>query len=100
MLMANKEGVYLIERPLLDFDIYPVGVGDLITSVFVGSLFNTKDAVRAFEQTNQAVYEVMKVTKALGERELQIIAAQEYLSTQNIEYFLHSGCVFIASRLG
>ncbi|AGH82265.1 pyridoxine kinase [Psychromonas sp. CNPT3] len=87
MLMANKEGVYLIERPLVDFDIYPVGVGDLITALFVGSLFKTKNAVHAFEQTNQAVYEVMKVTKALGERELQIIAAQEKLSTHNIEYF-------------
>lgn len=86
MLMANQNGVYLVKRPLLDFSIYPVGVGDLITSIFVGNLLKTKDSVLSFENTNQAVYEILKVTKNLKERELQRIEAQDHITTNHVKH--------------
>jgi pyridoxine kinase len=87
LLLATEQGVYLIQRPLFKFPIPPVGVGDLTTSVFTGNLLKTKDPCVAFEKTNQTVYEIIKKTKELGERELQIIAAQDYISSGPIEYF-------------
>lgn len=87
MLMASKEGVYLIERPLINFDREPVGVGDLITSLFVGNLLSTDNAITAFEKTNQAVYQILKTTKELNEWELQIIEAQDDITCNAIEYF-------------
>ncbi|AZQ84410.1 pyridoxal kinase PdxY [Colwellia sp. Arc7-635] len=87
MLMATEEGVYLIERPLIDFSIPVIGVGDLTTSLFTGNLLKTKSPIEAFEKTNQSVYDIVSKTKALAERELQIIAAQDYISDGKIEYF-------------
>jgi pyridoxal/pyridoxine/pyridoxamine kinase len=62
-------------------------VGDLTTSLFTGNLLKTKSPIEAFERTNQSVYDIVSKTKALAERELQIIAAQDYISDGKIEHF-------------
>jgi pyridoxine kinase len=87
MLLATEQAIFLINRPLIEFPIPPVGAGDLTTSVFTGNLLETKAPCLAFEKTNQTVYEIIKKTKELGERELQIIAAQDYISSGPIGYF-------------
>lgn len=86
MLMVSDEGAYLIERPLIDFNRAPVGVGDLITAIFVGNFLQSNNAVNAFEKTNQTVYQILKTTQSLGEWELQTIAAQEYITAGAIEF--------------
>ncbi|MCS0350778.1 pyridoxal kinase PdxY [Vibrio ordalii] len=79
MLLGSAQGLFLITRPLLDFVRQPVGVGDLITSLFTGYYLNNHDALKSFELCNHAVYHVLKQTAEQGEWELQIIAAQEEL---------------------
>lgn len=87
MLMATEEGVYLIERPLIDFSIPLIGVGDLTTALFTGNLLQTNSPCEALQKTNQSVYAVVSKTKTLEERELQIIAGQDSISDGVIEYF-------------
>ncbi|WP_102868531.1 pyridoxal kinase PdxY [Pseudovibrio exalbescens] len=76
MVLATSEGPYLAQRPHLVFDRQPVGVGDLISAVFLAGLLSGRSPVAAFEHTHNAVYGVLQKTKALGEWELQTITAQ------------------------
>ncbi|MDA9555878.1 pyridoxal kinase PdxY [Vibrio sp.] len=77
MMLATKEGHYLAQRPHLDFDKQPVGVGDLISALFTGGLISGKSPMEAFEHAHNACYGILKETHARGEWELQTIAAQE-----------------------
>lgn len=81
MLLACEQGVFMVTRPLIDFVRQPVGVGDLITSLFTGHYLNNIDAVRAFELCNNAVYSVLTETANCQQWELQIIPAQEALAS-------------------
>ncbi|MDD7911432.1 pyridoxal kinase PdxY [Pseudovibrio exalbescens] len=76
MVMATGEGTYLAQRPHLTFERQPVGVGDLISAVFMAGLLTGRSPLAAFEHTHNAVYGVLKTTQALDEWELQTIAAQ------------------------
>lgn len=76
MMLADKNGCYLIKRPHLDFDKAPVGVGDLITALFTGGLMKGWSPVASFEYANNASYGVLQVTQKIGAWELQTILAQ------------------------
>lgn len=76
IMLATEEGCYLAQRPQLDFDRQPVGVGDLITGLFTAGLTQGLSPVAAFEHAHNAVYGVLKVTKEKGAWELQTILAQ------------------------
>ncbi len=81
MMFANGQGSHLAQRPHLPFERQPVGVGDLITSVFAAGYLNGLSEVEAFQHCNNAVYGVLKATQNKGEWELQTIAAQhEFVS--------------------
>ena len=76
MLLANATGTYLAQRPHLAFERQPVGVGDMISSVFLAGLIQRLGDVAAFEHCHNAVYGVLKHTQEMAEWELQTIAAQ------------------------
>lgn len=76
-LLATKDAAWHITRPLIEFDRHPVGVGDLISGLFLASLLKGMDEKAAFEFTTAAVYEVMLATKAANEFELQLVASQD-----------------------
>ncbi len=81
MMFASAQSSYLAQRPHLPFERQPVGVGDLITSVFAAAYLNGLSEVKAFQHCNNAVYGVLKATQEKGEWELQTIAAQtEFVS--------------------
>ncbi|SDQ21755.1 pyridoxal kinase PdxY [Pseudovibrio sp. Tun.PSC04-5.I4] len=85
MMLATPDGNYLAQRPHLSFDRQPVGVGDLITSVFAAGYLNGATAVEAFEHCNNAVYGILKATHDKAEWELQTIAAQnEFISPSDV----------------
>ncbi|GAL03715.1 pyridoxal kinase PdxY [Photobacterium aphoticum] len=76
MMLATQEGCWLAQRPHLEFDKQPVGVGDLISALFTGQFLARDNAVDAFAHCNDACYAVLKATSDRGEWELQTIAAQ------------------------
>ncbi|AJR08571.1 pyridoxal kinase PdxY [Photobacterium gaetbulicola] len=76
MMLATQEGCWLAQRPHLEFDKQPVGVGDLISALFTGQYLAKGNAEAAFSHCNDACYAVLKETSQRGEWELQTIAAQ------------------------
>ncbi|UJF17542.1 pyridoxal kinase PdxY [Vibrio sp. SS-MA-C1-2] len=79
MMLATEEGCYIAQRPHLEFDKAPVGVGDLISSLFTGAILKGGTPRQAFEHCHNAAYGVLKETQNRGEWELQTIAAQQEL---------------------
>ncbi|MBQ4891560.1 pyridoxal kinase PdxY [Shewanella sp. MMG014] len=79
MMLATESGCYITQRPQLEFDKQPVGVGDLISALFTGGLLNGMSEVDAFEHATNACYGVLKETHQRQEWELQTIAAQNEL---------------------
>ncbi|KJF89955.1 pyridoxal kinase PdxY [Photobacterium leiognathi] len=77
MMLATAEGCFLAQRPHLKFDKQPVGVGDLISSLFTAGLLKGWAPEQAFEHAHNACYAVLKETSRRGEWELQTIAAQD-----------------------
>lgn len=75
-ILATPHACFLVQRPKLDFEKAPVGVGDLITSVFTACLVKGMSAISAFRHTNNAVYGVLEITSDNNEWELQTIASQ------------------------
>ncbi len=80
MLLVTPEVAWHVERPLIEFTRQPVGVGDLISGIFLSRLLMGDSHREALEFTNASVYEVMLATKEAGEFELQLVAAQERLA--------------------
>ena len=78
MLLVTAEEAWHIDRPLVDFGVrQPVGVGDLTSGLLLVNLLKGEALDKALEHVTAAVYEVMLTTHAMGEYELQIVAAQD-----------------------
>lgn len=80
MLLATSEGAWRVAAPLLHFDRPPVGVGDLTSGVFLAKILQGASMQEALEHTAASYNAVMQATKALGEYELQTVAAQDALA--------------------
>lgn len=78
MLLASKDACFTITRELFKFSSNPVGVGDLISALFLGHILKERPLVEAFELCNTAVYQVLKHTFQQASYELKIIDSQEY----------------------
>ena len=78
MLLVTASEAWHIDRPLVDFGVrQPVGVGDLTSGLLLVNLLKGEALDKALEHVTAAVYEVMLATHAMGEYELQIVAAQD-----------------------
>ncbi|GAM59876.1 pyeidoxal kinase [Vibrio ishigakensis] len=75
-MLATPKACYLVQRPELDFEKAPVGVGDLITAIFTACITKQMSPVAAFRHTNNAVFGVLEVTQDQDTWELQTIAGQ------------------------
>ncbi|MNI72552.1 Pyridoxamine kinase [compost metagenome] len=92
MLLVTASQAWHISRPLVDFgERQPVGVGDLTSGLLLVNLLKGEALDKALEHVTAAVYEVMLTTQAMGEYELQVVAAQERI--------VQPGCEFKAVRL-
>ncbi len=76
MILAMPKACYLAQRPSIDFDLQPVGVGDLISAIFTSCLVKNMSPVTSFRHAHNAVYGVLEITKDYGTWELQTINAQ------------------------
>lgn len=79
MMLATEGHCYMVQRPFLDFEREPVGVGDLISALFTAGLLSELSPVKAFEHANNACYGVLRETHRRDEWELQTVAAQQSL---------------------
>ena len=76
MLAVARDAAWRIATPLIHFDVAPNGTGDAVAALFAAHWLETGDAARALGQSASAIFAVLEETARLGERELQLVAAQ------------------------
>jgi len=76
LLVSTAEGAWRVATPLLPIAVN--GAGDAVAALFLAHWLKTGgDPAAALSAAASAIYAVLKETKARGEREIQLIAAQD-----------------------
>jgi pyridoxine kinase len=78
LLAADDTGAWLVSTPLLPLSVN--GAGDLTAALFLAHLLETGSAAKALGLTASSVWAVLEETARSGEREIQIVAAQEAIA--------------------
>lgn len=91
MLLDGPDGAFLVATPRLDLSPMPNGAGDCVAALFLAKFLETGDGQLALSHAASAIYAVFRATRDAGQRELQIIAAQDQL--------VHPSRYFSASRV-
>ena len=79
MLAVTRDAAWRIVTPLIAFEIMPNGTGDAVAALFTAHWLASGDIAQALGQSTSSIYAVLEATRAMGERELQLIAAQDRL---------------------
>ncbi len=86
MVLSTESYRYHLARPLYEFEHRPLGVGDLICSVFTAHLVNGKTPLAAFELSANTANHVMAMTKENQSRELALIDSQTKIKHPELIY--------------
>jgi pyridoxine kinase len=78
LLASSAAGAWLVETPLLP--LAANGAGDAVAALFLGHWLSRGDIAAALEAAGSAIHAVLNQTLASGEREIQLIAAQDTLA--------------------
>jgi pyridoxine kinase len=84
MLAATASGVWLVETQHLTMTAS--GAGDAVSALFLGHWLRAGDIATALTAAASSIYAVLERTLEAGERELQLVAAQEYLVTPRVRF--------------
>jgi pyridoxine kinase len=79
MVAVSREAAWRITTPLIGFEIMPNGTGDTVAALFTAHWLGDGDVASALGKAASSIYAVLETTRALGERELQLVAAQDHL---------------------
>lgn len=84
MLAADDAGAWLVQTPHLPMKAN--GSGDVTAALFTAHYVETGSAQIALERTASSVYDLLNATLESGERELQLIEAQEYYANPRMQF--------------
>ncbi|WP_122818739.1 pyridoxal kinase PdxY [Nocardioides pantholopis] len=84
MMAVTGEGAWLVQTPYLPMKAN--GSGDVTSALFTAHLHSTGDPAVALARTASSVFSVLRTTLDSGERELQIIAAQDAIASPAEEF--------------
>ncbi|MCR2185573.1 hypothetical protein NSX52_23730, partial [Salmonella enterica] len=76
MLAVDDAGAWLVQTPHLPMKAN--GSGDVTAALFTAHYVATGSAQTALERTASSVYDLLQATLDSGERELQLVEAQEF----------------------
>src|SRR6185436_17911108 len=79
MLAVTPNAAWRVVTPLIAFEIMPNGTGDAVAALFTAHWLEGGDVAAALAGSASAIYGVLEATRAMGERELQLVAAQDRL---------------------
>ena len=79
MVAVSRDAAWRVSTPLIGFDIAPNGTGDAVAALFSAHWIDSGDVAEALGKAASSIFAVLEVTRALGERELQLVAAQDRL---------------------
>ncbi|MDF2562120.1 MAG: pyridoxal kinase PdxY [Microbacterium sp.] len=84
MLAADDQGAWLVQTPHLPMKAN--GSGDVTAALFTAHYVETGSAKIALERTASSVYDLLKATLESGERELQLVEAQEFYANPQMQF--------------
>lgn len=84
MLAADENGAWLVQTPHLPMKAN--GSGDVTAALFTAHYVETGSAKVALERTASSVYDLLKATLESGERELQLVEAQEFYANPQMQF--------------
>lgn len=84
MLAVDAHGAWLVETPYLPMKAN--GSGDVTAALFTAHYVETGSAKIALERTSSSVFDLLKLTLESGDRELQLIEAQESYAHPTMQF--------------
>jgi len=84
LLAVAEAGSWLVETPLLP--LTASGAGDAVAALFLGHWLRSGDIATALEAAAGAIHAVLRQTLAAGQREIQLIAAQDALVAPPVRF--------------
>ncbi|WP_433379725.1 pyridoxal kinase PdxY [Actinoplanes sp. CA-142083] len=84
MLVVDAAGAWLVTTPHLPFKAN--GSGDVTAALFTAHYVATGNAALALERTASSVFDLIGTTYRSGERELQLIEAQEFYAHPRMQF--------------
>jgi len=84
MLAVRDDETWLVATPRLPMKAN--GSGDVTAALFTAHLLATDSVQTALERTASSVYDLLSLTLESGERELQLVAAQEAIANPRPQF--------------
>jgi len=84
MLAVDDAGAWIVTTPYLPFKAN--GSGDVTAALFAAHYRETGDARVALERTSSSVFDLIELTYTSGERELQLVQAQEFYAHPRLQF--------------
>jgi pyridoxine kinase len=79
MVAVTRDVAWRITTPLIGFEIAPNGTGDTVAALFTAHWLASGNVPEALGKAASSIFAVLETTSAMGERELQLVAAQDRL---------------------
>lgn len=84
MLAVDDEGAWIVQTPFLPMKAN--GSGDVTAALFTAHYASTRSAQTALDRTASSVFDLLKLTLDSGERELQLVEAQESYAHPKMQF--------------
>ena len=84
MLLVSATEAWLVATPKLALQVN--GTGDLMAALFLGHFLQERDVEKALARATSGIFGVLSHTAHTGAREMQLIAAQQELTTPSISF--------------
>ncbi|WP_425068457.1 pyridoxal kinase PdxY [Reyranella sp.] len=79
MVAVTREAAWRVATPMIGFEIAPNGTGDAVAALFTAHWISGDEIADALGKAASSIFAVLEATRAMGERELQLVAAQDRL---------------------
>jgi pyridoxine kinase len=84
MLAVDDSGAWIVQTPLLPMKAN--GSGDVTAALFTAHYRRTGDAADALARATSSVFDLLSLTHTSGERELQLVEAQEFYANPSLQF--------------
>jgi pyridoxine kinase len=84
MLAADDSGAWIVKTPRLPLKVN--GSGDVTAALFTAHYRATGEAPTALERTASSIFDLINATYQAGERELQLVEAQEFYANPRMQF--------------
>jgi pyridoxine kinase len=84
MMVVTDDGAWIVQTPMLPMKAN--GSGDVTAALFTAHLLNSGDPADALARTVSSVFDLLALTLESGERELQLVEAQEFYAHPRMQF--------------